>query len=196
MCLKFLASKSALRAMTEIGKLWHQQCQKLVEFKRNNGHCMVPNKHEQDTSLGCWVRNQRRTNANNKMRPCQKVLLDELEFVWNFDESRESNWKTQHESLLSLNDRMAIAWCHPSTRKTSLLGCGLPLSGESMQMTFWMNMSLSGDLMKCRKAAGTSNMKSGSSSLMKKVPTVSCHTGTRKTDVFVIGLALRRDSTQ
>jgi hypothetical protein len=36
-------------------KLWHQQCEKLVEFKRKNGHCMVPWGHEQDRSFGFWV---------------------------------------------------------------------------------------------------------------------------------------------
>jgi hypothetical protein len=37
-------------------KLWHQlHYEKLVEFKRNYGHCIVPTKHEQDKSPGEWV---------------------------------------------------------------------------------------------------------------------------------------------
>ncbi len=34
-------------------KRWHQQCEKLVDFKRKNDHCLVPQRCEQDKSL--WV---------------------------------------------------------------------------------------------------------------------------------------------
>jgi hypothetical protein len=32
-------------------KLWHQQYEKLLEYKRKIGHCMVPNKYKDDKSL-------------------------------------------------------------------------------------------------------------------------------------------------
>jgi hypothetical protein len=63
-------------------KLWHQQCEKLVEFQRKKGHCMVPHKYEQDKSLGQWVDKQRRNHVKNKMRLDRKSLLDEIGFVW------------------------------------------------------------------------------------------------------------------
>jgi hypothetical protein len=65
-------------------KLWHQQYEKLLEYKRKNGHCKVP-KHKDDKSLGIWVINQRARHANNKMRPDRKKLLDALDFVWKAD---------------------------------------------------------------------------------------------------------------
>jgi hypothetical protein len=34
------------------------QHQKLVEFRTKNVHCMVPHKHQKDTSLGWWAVNQ------------------------------------------------------------------------------------------------------------------------------------------
>jgi hypothetical protein len=40
-------------------KLWHQQHEKLVMFKREKGHRMVPCKHEQDKPFGAWVNTQR-----------------------------------------------------------------------------------------------------------------------------------------
>jgi hypothetical protein len=66
-------------------KLWHQQYEKLLEYKRKKGHCRVPNKHKEDTSLGVWVRTQRVGHANNKMLPDRKELLDALDFVWKAD---------------------------------------------------------------------------------------------------------------
>jgi hypothetical protein len=66
-------------------KLWHQQYEKLLEYKRKNGNCLVPFGYEQDKSLGNWVRTQRVGHANNKMLPDRKELLDKIGFVWKAD---------------------------------------------------------------------------------------------------------------
>jgi hypothetical protein len=63
-------------------KLWYQQCEKLVEFKHEKGHCMVTQRYEQDKSLGHWVRNQRNIYKNNKLRLDRKELLDRIGFAW------------------------------------------------------------------------------------------------------------------
>jgi hypothetical protein len=49
-------------------KLWHQLHEKLVEFKRKNGHCVVPSIYKQDKSLGNWVSMQRSHHKNNAIR--------------------------------------------------------------------------------------------------------------------------------
>jgi hypothetical protein len=46
-------------------KLWHQEREKLGDFQRKNGHCMVPRRCEQDKSLGKWVSNQRGIHDKN-----------------------------------------------------------------------------------------------------------------------------------
>jgi hypothetical protein len=61
---------------------WHQQCERLGEFKRKNSHCKVPQSYEQDNSLGQWVKTQRKCQKNNNLRLDQKKLLDEIGFVW------------------------------------------------------------------------------------------------------------------
>jgi hypothetical protein len=63
-------------------KLWHQQYEKLVEFKRKNGHSKVPYRYKQDKSLGRWVNRQRVMRTLNKMRPGRQELLDKLKFAW------------------------------------------------------------------------------------------------------------------
>jgi uncharacterized protein YbgA (DUF1722 family) len=82
-------------------KLWHQQYKKLVEYKRNYGHCMVPSKYEKDKSLGKWVHAQRTHHNNNKMRQARKKILDEIGFAWKDDGAdNDKLWHQQYEKLL------------------------------------------------------------------------------------------------
>jgi hypothetical protein len=64
---------------------WNKQYEKLVAFKRKNGHCIVPKRNKEDASLGAWVDNQRTAHTKNKIKPDRKVLLDEIGFVWKVD---------------------------------------------------------------------------------------------------------------
>jgi hypothetical protein len=81
--LDFVWRVEGYRNIIEINdKVWHQQYEKLVEFKRKMGHCLVPGKYEQDRSLGRWVRAQREFHTTNKIRLDREELLDEIEFVW------------------------------------------------------------------------------------------------------------------
>ena len=63
-------------------KKWHQHYERLVEFKRKKGHCIVPTEYKEDKSLGYWVSKQRAFHSTNKLRQDRKELLDELGFVW------------------------------------------------------------------------------------------------------------------
>jgi hypothetical protein len=62
---------------------WNQQYEKICEFKRKHGHCLVPSKYEQDKSLGLWVNAQRKSHKNNKLRLDRKELLEQIGFTWN-----------------------------------------------------------------------------------------------------------------
>jgi hypothetical protein len=64
-------------------KLWHQKYEKLVEFKRKKGHCLVP--RMEDASLRNWVRIQRRRHRDSKLRLERKELLDTLNYDWKAD---------------------------------------------------------------------------------------------------------------
>ena len=65
-----------------MSKKWDDQHEKLVEFKRKNGHCIVPRPHEDDKAFGRWVNRQRCYHTKNIIRQDRKELLDELGFVW------------------------------------------------------------------------------------------------------------------
>jgi hypothetical protein len=107
------------------GKGWHQQHEKLVEFKRKHGHCAVPRGCKQDKSLGDWVNKQRTSHKNNKIRPDQKTILDEIGFTSKAERSlnfiqQDKLWHQQHEKLVVFKRKKANAWCHASMSKTSL----------------------------------------------------------------------------
>jgi hypothetical protein len=63
-------------------RIWHQQYEKLVEFKRKNGNCLVPRTYKEDVSLEEWVLTQRKVHSNKKLRLDRMDLLDDIGFVW------------------------------------------------------------------------------------------------------------------
>jgi hypothetical protein len=85
-------------------KIWPQQYVKLVEFKRKNGHCLVPTRYQEDVSLGTWVNTQRQFRSKNKLRLDRKLLLDELGFAWKLRATGDSNRKTWHQQYEQLVD--------------------------------------------------------------------------------------------
>lgn len=70
-------------------KKWDQMYFHLKQFKRINGHCLVPNPYEEDRSLGIWVSVQRKqykalvsgsTTASLSLKQARQ--LNEIGFVW------------------------------------------------------------------------------------------------------------------
>jgi hypothetical protein len=90
--------------MTEYyDKKWNMNYEKLVKFKRTNGHCMVPRRYEQDKSLGEWVTKQRKVHNNNTIRLDRKRILDQIGFAWKADAAHQFNdklWHQQYEQLV------------------------------------------------------------------------------------------------
>jgi NhaP-type Na+/H+ and K+/H+ antiporter len=91
--------------MTTYDEKWNMQHEQLVEFEQITGHCVVPQKHEQDEVLGLWVRTKRTIHDANRMRPDRKTTLDEIDFVWKVEGPRhvkldDKLWHQQCEKLL------------------------------------------------------------------------------------------------
>jgi hypothetical protein len=93
-------------------KNWHIEYEKLVEFKQKNGHCLVPQKYEEDPSLGTWVNRQRHFHSNNTIQLDRKDLLDEIGFVWevratagNYKKETDETWRKQYEKLVEFKQK-------------------------------------------------------------------------------------------
>jgi hypothetical protein len=63
------ASKAPPQEGVNNDKIWHTKYDRLVEFKRKNGNCLVPAKYEQGKTLGLWVCKQRTRHTTKTIRP-------------------------------------------------------------------------------------------------------------------------------
>ena len=105
-----LHSKNTIRQdrkdlLVKLGFVWNVQdhewklhYDKLEEFKRENGHCIVPHNYEQDKALGPWVAMQRNLHTKDAMPQDRKALFDEIGFVWKVDVDKK--WRDKHEILV------------------------------------------------------------------------------------------------
>ena len=92
-------------------KKWHQQYEKLLEFQRQNGHCIVRQGYKQDASLGRWVSKQRVLLANNTLREDRKDLLNDLGFVWKVDSTAARRPPTKNNvRKVSQSDHFRLCW--------------------------------------------------------------------------------------
>ena len=61
---------------------FEEHFQKLVKFKRENHHCLVPQKYEADPPLGIWVNYIRKAKCNGKLKKDREERLNKIGFVW------------------------------------------------------------------------------------------------------------------
>lgn len=81
-----------------IGTRWEEMFQKLVEFKKQNGHTNVPQRAPEYADLATWVRNQRAAKEHNRPIMAERAKrLDEIGFTWRLVE-REA-WQHMLERL-------------------------------------------------------------------------------------------------
>ena len=59
---------------------WDIMYGRLLEYKRKNGHCRVPQYYKEDQKLGRWVDNQR--CRKERLSEERKKKLDAVGFMW------------------------------------------------------------------------------------------------------------------
>lgn len=97
---------------------WEEMYQRLVQYKQENGDCLVPRKFEGDPKLATWVETQRvlwnkevKIAASGtaeqedikvkRLTPLRKQRLDSLGFVWSLRNKRiEDHWDEMFRQLL------------------------------------------------------------------------------------------------
>ena len=77
---------------------WESRLQELKEFKEENGHCNVPQKHP--GGLGYWVRHQRRITGEGggRRNASQTQELEELGFQW-IPPTKPDKWEARLQEL-------------------------------------------------------------------------------------------------
>ena len=77
---------------------WKIMFDKLKDYKRKHGDCLVPAVYEADKKLGYWVQTQRKNNKSKKLLAERKTKLDSIGFVWNVP-ALHDQWKIMFEKL-------------------------------------------------------------------------------------------------
>jgi hypothetical protein len=66
---------------TKNDKKWKRNFKELCEFRKKNGHTLVPTA----TSLGTWVSHQRTLYKQNELNEDRKEMLELIDFIWSVD---------------------------------------------------------------------------------------------------------------
>ena len=90
---------------------WEDMYDKLKEYRRAHGDCLVPAKWEEDPKLADWVGTQR--SKRSKLSKDQVAALDEIGFDWN---RRETMWMEMYRKLERFKE--AHGDCHVSIKRT------------------------------------------------------------------------------
>lgn len=87
---------------------WMAHYQRLVQFRQEKGHCMVPHLYPHDLPLSRWVKRQRTAfkelqngSKTNALSADRVRLLEDIGFVW---DSHGSHWDEQFQALRHFAD--------------------------------------------------------------------------------------------
>ncbi len=63
--------------------LWNEKYDELIAFEKEHNHCNVPQKYEQNPTLGAWCSTQRTRRKNGKLSDERIAQLEAVGFEWN-----------------------------------------------------------------------------------------------------------------
>ena len=81
---------------------WDELYQKLLRYKAEHGHCVIPQNYPEDLALARWVRRQRYQykrkvhNKTSSMSDRRQRLLEDVGFVW---EPQADSWEVRLQEL-------------------------------------------------------------------------------------------------
>ncbi|MBC7383474.1 MAG: Helicase associated domain protein [Bacteroidia bacterium] len=116
---------------------WEVMFQRLVEYKKRLGNCMVPYGFKEDKTLAIWVTNQR---SNCFIMPIErKAKLDMLGFIWNADDEKWNLAYSQlceyvnlhgHCNVKPAENKNLSSWCN--TQRSAINKGQLPLKRKRL----------------------------------------------------------------
>ena len=86
---------------------WEIMLDRLLEFKKRYGNCLVPNRYKDDFKLGSWVSTQRKQykalacgRYDSTTLPASRInRLNEIGFAWNTSDPRRVDWEVRYSEL-------------------------------------------------------------------------------------------------
>ncbi len=83
------------------GRHWEEMFGELKAFKRDNGHCKVPEAFEDNPRLGWWVRSMREANRLGKLDKDKAKKLNSIGFGWD----PEGEWEDMFEQFKKYKEK-------------------------------------------------------------------------------------------
>lgn len=107
-----ISSKSdKIRKETKFNKWWKVRYLELVEFKKENGHCHVPQRYHPNKSLGKWVHKQRqefrklRKGESSSLTKNRVEALKSIGFQCTPSNKAESLWQKRYNELVHYQNK-------------------------------------------------------------------------------------------
>ena len=107
---------------------WSERYEALIEFRKNHGHCLVPNSYPEDVALAQWVKRQRyqyklkQEGKRSTLSDERVEALENIGFVW---DSHRAVWDERFNELIDY--KRANGNCNVPSRYT-----------ENRQLAVWV----------------------------------------------------------
>jgi len=107
------APLAADRSKRVLEMKWEQMFEKLLEYEKQFGNTLVPNRYRADPSLGAWVSTQRRQYKAIQTGKCESSTmsqerirrLEAIGFVWKTADPRHVPWEDRFNELLAFKEK-------------------------------------------------------------------------------------------
>jgi len=102
---------------------WEALVQALVAFKKDKGHCRVPQGWRGNPQLATWVRKQRQAFGDRELSEERVVRLEALGFEW---DPFTADWEAMFQALVAFKENQGH--------------CGVPAKwGENPELARWVS---------------------------------------------------------
>jgi superfamily II DNA or RNA helicase len=96
LALESIRQAVTTRVLERLESSWDLNFGKLVKFKEEHGHCVVPVKYAKDSTLGTWVGRQRMEKKSGELSNERVALLNQLSFCW---DTVDALWEMRFSEL-------------------------------------------------------------------------------------------------
>jgi hypothetical protein len=96
---------TAMRLLANHSSAWNERFNELLEYKKHNGDCLVPQRYPQNPQLGVWVNKQRaeyklfKEGKKSSMTKERIQALESVGFIWAKRRKGQPTWDLKFDEL-------------------------------------------------------------------------------------------------
>merc|ERR1712087_293637 len=109
------------------GEGWERRYNELIEFRRRNNHCEVPQNYPKNTSLGTWVNKQRMEHKNrvegknSSLNDYRLERLESIGFRW-AKRKGQASWDEKFNELVAYKAKFGNCLVPTKYKENTALG--------------------------------------------------------------------------